>query len=221
MLRATPSLQDGEHALAWLDTDLDAALRFAPGIVLVTERRILALPAGAVDWQDWSYRAGLVLQHHDHAGVGTLELLDGQGCLARWRYTLGENLAALRLIAQFERRLSSHLSGQPVAEETQAVCPKCKTALPSGEDECPICARTIDAPPSTWTLLRLWRFAKPYRNQLLAGFLLTLAATAATLVPPYLVMPLMDKVLIPYQNGKPIDTGLVTLLLAGLFGSAL
>jgi hypothetical protein len=26
-----------------------------------------------------------------------------------------------------------------------------------------------------------------------------------TLVPPYLTMPLMDKVLIPYQNGKPID----------------
>jgi len=34
-------------------------------------------------------------------------------------------------------------------------------------------------------------------------------------------MPLMDKVLIPYQNGAPIDTGMVTLLLGGLFGSAL
>jgi len=36
---------------------------------------------------------------------------------------------------------------------------------------------------------------------------------------PYLTMPLMDKVLIPYQNGAPIDTDMVTLLLAGLFGS--
>jgi len=34
-------------------------------------------------------------------------------------------------------------------------------------------------------------------------------------------MPLMDKVLIPYQNGQPIDTGVVALLLAGLFASAL
>ncbi|MGL4462189.1 MAG: ABC transporter ATP-binding protein, partial [Planctomycetia bacterium] len=32
------------------------------------------------------------------------------------------------------------------------------------------------------------------------GFMLTLAATAAGLVPPYLTMPLLDDVLIPYQN---------------------
>jgi ATP-binding cassette subfamily B protein len=32
----------------------------------------------------------------------------------------------------------------------------------------------------------------PLSGQLLAGFLLTLASTAATLVPPYLTMPLMD-----------------------------
>ena len=220
-LRAAPPLPEGERALAWLGTDLDAQLRFAPGWVLVTERRILARAAGETGWQDWPYRAGLELQHHDHAGVGTLELLDGQGCLARWRYTLGANLAALQLVKQFERQLHSCLSGQPVVEETQAVCPKCKTPLESGEDECPICARELNTPPSTWTLFRLWRFARPYRKQLLAGFLLTLASTAATLVPPYLTMPLMDKVLIPYQNGQPIDTGLVSLLLAGLFGSAL
>jgi ATP-binding cassette subfamily B protein len=34
-------------------------------------------------------------------------------------------------------------------------------------------------------------------------------------------MPLMDEVLIPYQNGKPINTGLVMQLLGGLLGSAL
>jgi ATP-binding cassette subfamily B protein len=54
-------------------------------------------------------------------------------------------------------------------------------------------------------LLRLWRFARPYRKQLLAGFLLTLASTAATLVPPYLTIPLMDDILIPFQNGQQID----------------
>jgi ATP-binding cassette subfamily B protein len=113
------------------------------------------------------------------------------------------------------------LTGRPVAAEARAVCPKCKTPLEPEQEECPICAREVSTPPSTWTLLRLWRFARPYRNQLLAGFLLTLAATAATLVPPYLTMPMMDKVLIPYQNGQPIDVALVSLLLAGLLGSAL
>jgi ATP-binding cassette subfamily B protein len=58
------------------------------------------------------------------------------------------------------------------------------------------------AQTSTWVLLRLWRFAKPYQGQLLLGFLLTLATTAAQLVAPYLTIPLMDKILIPFQNGK-------------------
>jgi ATP-binding cassette subfamily B protein len=70
-------------------------------------------------------------------------------------------------------------------------------------------------------LLKLWRFAKPYQWQLLMGFLLTLASTAATLVPPYLTMPLMDDVLIPYQNGKDIDTVLVSWYLLGLLASAI
>jgi hypothetical protein len=51
-------------------------------------------------------------------------------------------------------------------------------------------------------LLRLWRFARPYQGKLLAGFLLMLASTGATLVPPYLTIPLMDEVLIPFQNGS-------------------
>ena len=70
-------------------------------------------------------------------------------------------------------------------------------------------------------LLRLWRFARPYRLPLLSGFVLTLASTAATLVPPYLTIPLIDEVLIPFQNGKDIDTGLVLWLMVGLLGSAL
>jgi ATP-binding cassette subfamily B protein len=38
--------------------------------------------------------------------------------------------------------------------------------------------------------LRLWRFAKPYRGQLLLGFVLMLLGTAASQVPPYLTIPL-------------------------------
>ena len=76
-------------------------------------------------------------------------------------------------------------------------------------------------PPSTWTLLRLWRFAKPYQGQLLAGFVLTLLSMAATLVPPYLTMPIMDDILIPFQNGKPIDSALVLMYLGGLLAAAL
>ncbi|OWW19955.1 ABC transporter transmembrane domain-containing protein [Noviherbaspirillum denitrificans] len=213
-------LQAGETAIASVELDLDAALRFASGIVVATERRLLARTADG-SWQEWTYRAGLVLSHHDHAGVGTLDLLDNTARLANWRYTLGRNPEALRLIKHFEEQRDAFLAGRPVPEPEQFTCPSCKAPLPPDQEECPICTRETHTPPSTWTLFRLWRFAKPYQGQLIAGFLLTLASTAATLVPPYLSMPLMDDILIPYQNGKQIDTSLVAMYLGGLFGAAL
>jgi ATP-binding cassette subfamily B protein len=53
-----------------------------------------------------------------------------------------------------------------------------------------MCTKVVHTPPSTWTLFRLWRFAKPYRGQLLLGFMLMLLGTAASQVPPYLTIPL-------------------------------
>ncbi|HZW20890.1 ABC transporter transmembrane domain-containing protein, partial [Noviherbaspirillum sp.] len=212
-------LQPGESAVASVELDLDTELRYASGIVVATERRLLAKSGG--DWQEWPYREGLALDHHDHAGVGTLELHDGQHRLACWRYTLGRNPEALRLIKHVDEQRDAVVSGRPVQPPEQLTCPSCKAPLPPEQEECPICTREMHTPPSTWTLFRLWRFAKPYKGQLILGFLLTLASTAATLVPPYLSMPLMDDVLIPYQNGQQIDTGLVAMYLGGLFGAAL
>jgi len=40
-------------------------------------------------------------------------------------------------------------------------------------------------------------------------------------VPPYLTMPLMDKLLIPYQNGQDLDKRLVSLYMLGLLSAAL
>ena len=216
-----PQLADGEEVLAWLELDLDERLHFTRGLAVVTNRRLLSKGIEEPAWRDWSYAKGLVLRRHDHAGVGILELHDTEARLACWRYTLGRNTAAMRLADHFEQQLAGFVAGHPVSRQTEAICPNCKAPLLPGQEECPVCTKEIHTPPSTWTLFRLWRFAKPYSGQLLAGFLLTLASTAATLVPPYLTMPLMDKVLIPYQNGSPIDSGMVMLLLAGLLGSAL
>jgi ATP-binding cassette subfamily B protein len=170
---------------------------------------------------NYPFQANLNCQHHDHAGVGSLELFDGEIRLARWNYTLAHDAAVARFNKQFTLQLASFVSGKPIATEDVQYCPNCQTELTADTLECAHCDGEIDKPPSTWTLLRLWRFAKPYQWQLLGGFLLMLASTAATLVPPYLTIPLMDKVLIPYQNGAPIDYGMVSLLLAGLLGSAL
>ncbi len=214
-------LAPGENVLTSAEVDLDAKLHFRKGILVVTNRRLLARAPGEQAWREWAYREGMALRHHDHAGVGHLELVDAHGLLASWRFTLGQNLHAIRVADQFRDQVHSHVTGVAVAPPDQHTCPSCKAALDPDEDECPICAKVLHTPPSTWTLLRLWRFAKPYNGQLLLGFLLMLASTAAHMIPPYLTMPLMDNVLIPYQNGKQIDTTLVYLYMGGLLGSAL
>ncbi|MES2877980.1 MAG: ABC transporter ATP-binding protein [Pseudomonadota bacterium] len=213
-------LQTNENVLAVLEVDLSTKLRFTSGLVLVTNQRLLSRSPDAT-WQVWAYQPDLQLKHHDHAGVGHLELHDAHGRLASWRFTLGRNLHAIRLLEQFQIYLLSHISGQPPALAEGHRCPSCKAPLEPDQDECPICTKVIHTPPSTWTLLRLWRFAKPYRGQLFAGLVLTLLGTAASLVPPYLAMPLMDEVLIPFQNGQHIDPMLVATYLSGLFGAAL
>ncbi|WP_417071227.1 ABC transporter transmembrane domain-containing protein [Niveibacterium terrae] len=209
-------LEADERIVAWLQIDLDPALRFSEGLLVQTDRRLLAWQAGESQWQVWPLGEGLELLHTDYAGVGSLELREGGRRLGLWRYTLAHNILALRLIEAFEEAQANLCSGAAQRPPSVAACPNCKTPLEPGQEECPICTRELLTPPSTWTLFRLWRFARPYQGQLLSGFLLMLGATAATLVSPYLYMPLMDDVLIPFQNGHRIDPSVVALYLGGL-----
>jgi ATP-binding cassette subfamily B protein len=213
-------LDEGEHPLAWLDVDLDARLRYGAGLVVLTARRVLARAPGEAEWRSWPLHADLAMEQRDHAGVGTLELCDAGGLVAAWRYTLGRHPLALQVLQRFGQRRDA-LRGLHVEDEPEDACDRCGAPLLPGKEDCVFCAEEEEPAPSTWTLLRLWRFAQPYRGQLTLGFLLTVAATAFTLVPPYMTMPLMDNVLIPFQNGVPIDRGLVALYLGGLVVAAL
>lgn len=200
-------LAEDETIVAWLLTDLSTQLRYSEGLIVLTDQRLLAKEAEDSDWRSWPLEPGLKMQHHDHAGVGTLELHDAHARRGIWRYTLKHNTAAIHLQETFNR-----LRKQRPGAATAGV----SAGASMGGNPTP-----QNKPPSTWALLRLWRFARPYRGALLVGFLLTLASTAAALVAPYLTMPLMDEVLIPFQNGAPIDYGLVKLYLGGLLLSSL
>ncbi|MCF8210171.1 MAG: ABC transporter ATP-binding protein/permease [Rhodoferax sp.] len=213
-------LRPHENVLAVLEVDLDTRLHFVKGVLLVTSQRLLARQGEDMAWQHWDLAPGMSLLHHDHAGVAHLDFVNGAGRLATWRFTLGQNLSAIRLVDQFNAQMHSNTTGKPLVQALGDVCPSCKAPLEPDQDECPICTKVVHTPPSTWTLFRLWRFAKPYQGQLLAGFILTLLGTAANMVPPYLTMPLMDEVLIPFQNGQKIDPTLVAWYMGGLFGSA-
>jgi ATP-binding cassette subfamily B protein len=217
------TLNDNESVIAVLELDLNEQLHFAKGLVCLTNQGLIASKEDLASWSRWSFSDDLKLQLHDHAGVANLELINQSGRLANWRFTLAQNPVANRLVQHFQIELAKSLGrfNAELAEATQPLCPTCWVPLPPDQDECPACSSENLTPPSTWTLLRLWRFAKPYKGQLLAGFALTLASTAATLVPPYLTMPLMDDILLPYQNGQDIDVNLTLLYLGALLGAAI
>ena len=226
--RFSPSiaLSPEERILGWMVVDLDAKLRFAQELVVVTDRRVFSCSSQkqrAQTCEQWSRRSGsgLRLNHFDHAGVGTLELFDNNGRLHCWRYTLAQDTAVQRLIQAFEQRREKHPLPN-VDEEGITLCPACGTPLLAEDDLCPNCEADDNvAPPSTWILFRLWRFARPYKWSLLLGFTLMLTSTAAGMVAPYLIMPLTDKVLVPAEKGVPVDIALVALYLGGLLVSAL
>ena len=214
-------MRDGEAVRAVFETDLDGRLRFARGLVLLTDERLLSAQASDGDWQEWPLRADLSVHLNDHAGVVRLELVDGAARLASWRFTLAHQAAATVLCDEFVRQRDALAEGVRLRPREVPCCPLCNAPLPAGQESCTACGDDSPEAPSTWTLFRLWRFAKPYQGQLLLGFLLTVASTGATLVAPYLTMPLMDNVLIPFQNGVPIDRTLVSMYLGGLLLSAL
>ena len=221
-----------ENVLGWMQVDLDAQLCFNPGILICTEGRLISIQKrahGEFQTQLWDLRPELKVNYFDYAGVGNLELLDSDSKLVAWRFTLKYqqnasqitelvNLLCQSLALHPQAPISQDSESERLSQENR--CPQCK-ALLDASGQCRSCQREAAAPAVSWSLFRLWRFAKPYQWQLLSGFLLTLAATAATLVPPYLTMPLMDDVLIPFQNGQQIDIDKVSLYLMGLFGSAL
>ena len=170
---------------------MSASTRPSPPAKSFSPAYPLPVPFGwfAVAWSDevavGETRAAYALDRHlvlwrDQAGVASLDLVNASAKLAGWRFTLSQDPAAHNLSDRFHAQLECVLAGREPAPPEPLTCPTCDAALPPGTDECPTCAREIHTPPSTWTLLRLWRFAKPYKGQLLAGFLLTLASTAAT-----------------------------------------
>jgi ATP-binding cassette subfamily B protein len=214
------AVPDGAAVLAHLVCDLNRALQFESTQLVLTADSLWHGPAQDGTWERIALQPEHQLRYSDHAGIGALELLQADQTLAIWRFTLAANVAALRLVKVFEQRQVTALTGQVAEPVDHSVCPSCHARLPELSDECPVCARELTTPPSTWVLFRLWRFAKPYQGQLLAGFILTLLSTAAAMVPPYLTIPLMDDVLIPFQNGQHIAADKVMWLLLALLGAA-
>ena len=228
-------LAAGERLVASFEPDLDSQLDFADGLVLLTDHRILTANgpgrSGETgtkrvverEWRSWPLSRISELRTREAAGLGTMELIGPTALESTWHFTTAKSAAALQLVQAFQS-ISSVGTRKRKAPQTLApvatVCPSCGATLEPPQTVCDSCTPAA-APPPVRSLWRLGRFARPRAGMIALGFGLTFAGTAAGLVPPYLTMPLLDKVLVPFQAGLPVDFGLMPWYLGGLFAAAL
>ncbi|RMX08914.1 ABC transporter ATP-binding protein [Corticibacter populi] len=214
-------LHPGENVLCALAVDLDSDLHFLPGRLVLGTEALYAWQQGADGWLRTPLDHRHEIRFAEHAGLVTLSLHDADARLAVWHLTQQGSIQAQRLVECFR----AHFQQDPqsaIRVQDMSTCAVCGAALPLDDSHCQACSeKELEAPVSSRVLLRLTRFARPYKWLVLLGFVLTLASTAATLVPPYLTIPLMDDILIPSQAGQPVDMGLVRHYLGLLLLSAL
>jgi len=206
-------LESGESLEAWFEPDLDQQLHYARGLVLLTSRRILSIEGAGSLGQAWPLDSETTLRATEHGGTGTLELVCPFVRLTHWRYTA----ARAANVFQFIQRLADLRSSQngQNGRNSTTVCPSCGAVVNTQDGRCLACAAGPPR-PSLSALYRLVSFARPRAGIIFLGFLLTLTSTAVGLVPPYLTMPLLDRVLIPHQSGQAADFSLVAWYLGGL-----
>ncbi|MFY7968640.1 MAG: hypothetical protein ACOVNV_06095, partial [Pirellulaceae bacterium] len=208
-----------ETVLAHCAPDLDSTLRFQSRQLLLTTDRLLEwttpfaiLPATHSSWEDpdpraptpgaperqWDLKDLDELALRECGSVGLLEIFSQGKRTAVWYLSADQWPDARQLVAAWQAWHSDGQSDRATesdGEELTEVCPSCGGGMAAGQSICDGCAAR-PAPPPSQSLWRLMRFAKPHARSILAGFLLTLASTAAAMIPPYLTMPLLDEVLV-------------------------
>jgi len=189
-------LETGESVLSSFAPDLNDRFNYANGLIVLTNHRLISVePAVGQDAspriQAWRLAEVVALRARDRAGLGVLEADGTEGrLLADWRYTAARTADAHRLVERF----ASFRRGEAApADEDEAERPS--------HDRAPRKAQS-----SAHALFRLLPFARARKGLILLGFVLTLATTAASLIPPYLTMPLVNNFLEPYvSERKAID----------------
>lgn len=214
----------GESPLATFTHDLDENLCFAKGTLVLTNRRLIhevfpsgngsgLLQSGCREAQSWLLTRDMAFNVYAYTGVGELELRMGDRLLARLHYTIGRHPEACAFVKTFEA-LAPESAARENAGDDKPFSHEASSAV-TFEDS------ADDAAESTMRSLgRLIRFAKPWAGLFFLSFVLSVACTAVGLIPPYITMPLIDNILIPFQNGVPIEESRVAWYLTGLGGAA-
>jgi ATP-binding cassette, subfamily B, bacterial len=239
----------GEEAVvATAIFDLDAGLRFTEGFLCLTDRRLIADPAASQELDpscpapssgpiSWPLDDTSGLDVRIRGGVGRIELSRAGRVVARWLFSLAQAKGMHALKDAFEERPERRHKqrSRPASDGAGPIDGEGEAADTSGDAE-PVEALSVhrrdsadedaEGPPpnrrASWRMLvRLAPFARPYLGPALLGLGLSLVGTVAALLPPYLTMPLVDRVLIPRQAGEAVPFSLVAWYLGGLVAAAI
>jgi ATP-binding cassette subfamily B protein len=212
-------LEFGEKLHAWLEVDLDSQMRYAQQFVVLTDRRVLSLDRDGLSGS-WPLDPTRGLRLREHGATGLLELVGAEGLIHAWRFTAARNVTARRFIDRWEesQRPTPAQEDATPHNGNGATCPICGEPLASDRFSCP-CTANNSARPS-WALFRLRRFAGNRAGMIALGVGLAMVSTAAGLIPPYITIPFYNRVLVPHQNGQPMNFRLVYWYLAGMAGAA-
>jgi ATP-binding cassette subfamily B protein len=200
-------LEPGERVLATLRPDLDEQLRFSAGLVVLSSAR-LYVADGAGRFRRFELTGEWSLRRREHAGLTELSFFAAGKRVLQIHYTLALAAAGHEFETAFENQ-----RGLPHAHTEEA------EPEPLDEFVLPETAPIVGHP-----LWRLFGFARPRFGKVALGLALTLGTTAVGLIPPYLTMPLVDQVLVPWQEAHGISTAAayhsLWLYLGGLAAAA-
>lgn len=210
VLRAVTE-RTGDAPTVAVESDLLPNGRYGQLWLIATPTRILR-----VEMEGGSARVSAEWNLHDLDSFRYEELVDA-GCLVancktRVVELIRGSTAHSEQIAATAKRLKRLREGEPVASAiaTRRVCPKCLRPLPKDSDVCETCVN------KGRTLIRLFRFLKPYRRQVALSVFLLVSSTVLLLLPPYISKLLVDRVLVPKAGGS-----LFVILVAALVSASL
>jgi ATP-binding cassette subfamily B protein len=196
-------LEPSESVVASCVADLDGQLHYIESLLVLTTQRLMLVrqaqskqsaetaesaegTSASFAAEAWPHSSITFLTARDHGGLGHFEALGQDSRLASVYYTVGHAGAIRDLVDAFHDLRSGRFRAQAdVVGIAELEIPETE----AGPERANVGA-----------LLRLLRFAKNRIVVIVFGGVLTLATTAAGLIPPALTVPIVDGVLKPFDG---------------------
>jgi ATP-binding cassette subfamily B protein len=208
-------LHPGELLMMLLAADIAPDGSFGNSWLVLTDERILVLHTngqGRPDIETVPLQSIQKIQTRNFVGNGVLSVELPDRTVELVRFSQGAYYKFSGVPQAVEAALAKPIAESEEEEEEQAPpsrrvehCDTCGRALRQGSSVCTNCIRKRE------TFWRLFSYVRPYKGMALIGFLLTVALTGVSLLPPLLNRYLIDDILLPawaqYANQEAGEGG--------------